>query len=141
MLDVIFKEHATLESVDEVTRKITEHLGEHAIVFLAGDLAAGKTTLAQAIAKASGEGDVAASPTFALQHRYGDRLFHYDLYRIDEDEFVRLGLFEELDQEGWHLIEWGTDKLKALCKAYGFEVFEVVIEPKENARVYTMMRV
>ncbi len=132
---------AALNELDKVVNYLDEALPSHAIVFLRGDLAAGKTTLTQAIAKAKGiEGEV-TSPTFSLQQCYsvenGADLYHYDLYRLDHDEFMQLGLFEEFEKEGWHMVEWGSDELKAFLEAVGYNVSIISIEPDgNNARRY-----
>ena len=127
---------ASLNGLDKVVNYLEETLPSNAIVFLRGDLAAGKTTLTQAIAKSRGiEGDV-TSPTFSLQHCYGENLYHYDLYRLDHEEFMQMGLFEEFDKEGWHMVEWGSDALKAFLESAGYHVAMIMVEPKENARIY-----
>jgi len=132
---------ASLNELDKVVSYLEETLPVHAIVFLRGDLAAGKTTLTQAIAKAKGiEGEV-TSPTFSLQQCYsvenGVDLYHYDLYRLEHDEFMQLGLFEEFEKEGWHMVEWGSDELKAFLEAVGYNVSIISIEPDgNNARTY-----
>jgi len=127
---------ASLTELDKVVTYLDETLPSNAIVFLRGDLAAGKTTLTQAIAKAKGiEGEV-TSPTFSLQHCYGEGLYHYDLYRLDHEEFMQLGLFEEFEKEGWHMVEWGSDALKAFLEGVGYNVVTIDIEPKENSRIY-----
>ena len=131
---------ASLQELDKVVRYLNETLPKSVIVFLRGDLAAGKTTLTQAIAKAKGiEGEV-TSPTFSLQQCYGvedgSSLYHYDLYRLDHEEFMQLGLFEEFEKEGWHMVEWGSDTLKAFLEGVGYNVVTIDIEPKENSRIY-----
>ena len=127
---------ASLSELDKVVTYLDETLPPNAIVFLRGDLAAGKTTLTQAIAKAKGiEGEV-TSPTFSLQHCYGEGLYHYDLSRLDHEEFMQLGLFEEFEKEGWHMVEWGSDALKAFLEGVGYNVVTIDIEPKENSRIY-----
>jgi len=127
---------ASLSELDKVVKYLNETLPQNAIVFLRGDLAAGKTTLTQAIAKAKGiEGEV-TSPTFSLQHCYGEGLYHYDLYRLDHEEFMQMGLFEEFEKEGWHMVEWGSDALKAFLEGVGYNVVTIDIEPKENSRIY-----
>jgi len=107
-----------------------------AILFFTGNLASGKTTLTANIAKAKGiEGEV-TSPTFSLQQCYDENLFHYDLYRIENSEFMELGLFEEFDKEGWHIVEWGDDALKTFLLSAGYDVFTVTISPFEDRRKY-----
>jgi tRNA threonylcarbamoyladenosine biosynthesis protein TsaE len=127
---------ASLNELDKITDYLSETLPPHAIVFLRGDLAAGKTTLTQAVARSQGIVADVTSPTFSLQHVYGDNLFHYDMYRISMDEFVSLGLFEEFERDGWHLVEWGSDELEALLSQVGFAMYEVAISPLDGKRKY-----
>ena len=131
---------ASLDELDKVVSYLDETLPSDTIVFLRGDLAAGKTTLTQAIAKAKGiEGEV-TSPTFSLQQCYGAKdgssLYHYDLYRLDHEEFMQMGLFEEFEKPGWHMVEWGSDELKAFLEGVGYNVATIEIEPEENSRIY-----
>ena len=81
------------------------------LVYLTGNLGAGKTTLSKGIAKGLGVAapEEVSSPTFTLIHEYGDpvRLFHIDLYRLDEPrQLATLGLDEILDRNAVVLIEW-----------------------------------
>jgi tRNA threonylcarbamoyladenosine biosynthesis protein TsaE len=76
------------EETEAFGQELAGALGPSDVVYLVGDLGAGKTTLARGIA--SGMGAVArevASPTFAILHEYGGRsgtivLRHLDLYRL-----------------------------------------------------------
>lgn len=131
---------ASLEELDKVVSYLDGILPSDTIVFLRGDLAAGKTTLTQAIAKAKGiEGEV-TSPTFSLQQCYGAKdgssLYHYDLYRLDHEEFMQMGLFEEFEKPGWHMVEWGSDELKAFLEGVGYNVVTIEIEPISDKRKY-----
>ncbi|AKF25217.1 hypothetical protein YH65_07270 [Sulfurovum lithotrophicum] len=129
---------ASEQELNKVVEYLDEVLPENAVVFLRGDLAAGKTTLTQAIAKARGvEGEV-TSPTFSLQHCYGEGLCHYDLYRLDHEEFMQMGLFEEFEKPGWHMVEWGSDALKTFLEGVGYNVAMIGIEPYEEKRKYTI---
>jgi tRNA threonylcarbamoyladenosine biosynthesis protein TsaE len=129
---------ASLQELDKVATYLEETIPPNAILFLRGDLAAGKTTLTQAIAKARGvEGEV-TSPTFSLQHCYGEGIYHYDLYRLSHEEFMALGLFEEFEREGWHLVEWGSDTLWDFLMAAGYPLAMVEIEPLGHNRKYTI---
>jgi len=131
---------ASLEELHKVVNYLEKKLPQNAIVFLRGDLAAGKTTLTQAIAKEKGiEGEV-TSPTFSLQQCYegqgGTNLYHYDLYRLEHEEFMQMGLFEEFEKSGWHMVEWGSDALKAFLEGVGYNVVIVEITSNKNTRTY-----
>jgi tRNA threonylcarbamoyladenosine biosynthesis protein TsaE len=62
-----------------------------AVVWLSGELGAGKTALVQAVAAAAGA-EAARSPTFALVHQYAcleGRIAHVDCYRLRRPEEAR----------------------------------------------------
>jgi tRNA threonylcarbamoyladenosine biosynthesis protein TsaE len=92
-------------------RRLAAELPKKAVVLLIGNLGAGKTTLAKGIAEGLGAAspDEVSSPTFTLIHEYGGgRLYHIDLYRLEEPREVEtLGLDELFDREAIVLIEWG----------------------------------
>ena len=131
---------ASLEELYKVVIYLEITLPQNSIVFLRGDLAAGKTTLTQAIAKAKGIVGEVTSPTFSLQQCYvgedGDNLYHYDLYRLKHEEFMQMGLFEEFEKSGWHMVEWGSDELKTFLEGVGYNVATVDILSNENSRTY-----
>ena len=127
---------ASLNELDKVVSYLSDVLPKNAILFLRGDLAAGKTTLTQAVAKAKGIDAEVTSPTFSLQQCYAEDLYHYDLYRLDHEAFMQLGLFEEFEKSGWHMVEWGSDTLKSFLEGVGYNVATVEIEPYENSRIY-----
>lgn len=59
------------------------------VVYLHGELGAGKTTLVRALAKGLGVSEPTSSPTYALVHRYaGARgpVFHLDCFRLRSPE-------------------------------------------------------
>jgi tRNA threonylcarbamoyladenosine biosynthesis protein TsaE len=123
--------------LEVVCKTITELLPKGGVVILRGNLAAGKTTLTQAFAKHLGLDEAVTSPTFSLQQCYGNRLFHYDIYNQGVDHFLSLGMLEELEREGYHLIEWGDESLAELLKTA--QIATVIVEiskADENRRTY-----
>jgi tRNA threonylcarbamoyladenosine biosynthesis protein TsaE len=92
-------------------------LAPGSVVALTGNLGAGKTTLAKAIAQGLGVTDPVTSPTFALihEHRSG-RLpfFHMDAYRLEEEsEMYELGYEEYFFADGVTVVEW-ADRIENL---------------------------
>ena len=130
--------HASLSELNKVVHYLEENVPENAIIFLTGDLAAGKTTLTSAIAKARGIVSGVTSPTFSLQQCYGEKLFHYDLYRIENETFFELGLHEAFDEEGWHLVEWADVSLKSFLANAGYNTASISITPSGEGRNYVI---
>lgn len=81
-----------------------------AVVFLHGDLGAGKSTLARAWLRALGVTGAIKSPTYALVERYpipGGEAAHLDLYRLAAAaELDFLGLDELAAEATLWLVEW-----------------------------------
>ena len=94
-------------------REIARSLSPSAVVHLVGDLGAGKTFLARAIAAELGaDPREVASPSFAIVHEYprpgADPVIHIDGYRLSENrrEWLEIGIPELLAGPGVKLIEW-----------------------------------
>ena len=79
------------------------------VLWLTGELGAGKTTFVQEITRVAGS-DLAHSPTFALVHEYvcGDeRIVHADCYRLrTPEEALDLDLHELARRARLLVIEW-----------------------------------
>src|SRR5437016_9340210 len=94
-------------------RDIARLLPRDAVVHLVGDLGAGKTFLARAVAAALGaDPREVASPSFAIVHEYpvaaGAPVIHIDAYRLSGNrrEWLEIGIPELLAGPGVKLIEW-----------------------------------
>lgn len=131
----------SLEELPQLCSDITEMLPQGGVVILQGDLASGKTTLTQAFAHHLGMEDAVTSPTFSLQQRYGEKLYHYDLYNYGFEKFLSMGMMEELEKEGYHLIEWGDETLIRWLKRCGIETIILKITKcDETSRCYEVQR-
>ena len=107
---------------DEISR-LVQALPKSGIIVLIGDLASGKTTLARAIVRAHGLDEHVSSPTFSIMQNYGE-IYHYDIYSGGCEGIIKNGLFENLFEEGLHLIEWSQriPAIEGLCKLSKFRL-------------------
>jgi len=100
---------------EEQTTRLGEAIGRHLkpgdMVFLTGELGAGKTRLAKGIVSASTgvPHDEVVSPTFTLVNRFEGPfpVHHADLYRLQGDQIEGIGLDDALDEGGALVVEWG----------------------------------
>lgn len=88
------------------------------ILFLEGDLGAGKTTFVKKLGKVLNIKDTIISPTFILRKDY-ENLIHIDGYRFEKEEEGKiLALDLELGKEGKIiLIEW-PERFTKKCKIH-----------------------
>ena len=123
-----------LLNINEMDRMIEEIADDfkNGVVVLRGDLAAGKTTFVKKMAQHLGIKEDVTSPTFSLQHCYGDRVFHYDMYNHGLEHFISLGMLEELEKDGLHFVEWGDDALVEVLNSAGIETLTIDIKKIAN---------
>jgi tRNA threonylcarbamoyladenosine biosynthesis protein TsaE len=126
---------ATEDETIALGERLAGELPRKGVVLLIGNLGAGKTTLAKGIVKGLGAAhpDDVASPTFTLIHEYGGgRVYHVDLYRLDEPRQVAtLGLDDLFDRDALVLIEWG-ERFPQLLPAERTEIRIRVLESDER---------
>jgi len=108
------------EQLKEYGSDLGAKLGPGDVVALTGELGAGKTTLAKAIAEGLGVTEAVTSPTFVLACEYKTgRLpfYHIDLYRLESiGEMDDIGLDEYLYGSGITVVEWADRALDLLPK-------------------------
>lgn len=85
-------------------------LPKKCLVFLNGDLGAGKTTLTRGVLRAAGYHATVKSPTYTLVEEYTlptGKLYHFDLYRlVDAQQLEWLGIQDYLAEQSMCFIEW-----------------------------------
>ena len=104
------KTEYTLEEIGAVAESVLHEANSRILLFY-GEMGSGKTTMIKEIAARLGVKDLTNSPTFSLVNEYmtgeGDRMYHFDFYRIErEEEAFDMGFEEYLDSGEWCLIEW-----------------------------------
>lgn len=84
------------------------------VIYLNGDLGAGKTALTRALLHAAGHQGAVKSPTYTLSEPYritldgqAVELIHYDLYRMSSpEEFLDAGFREDFNGHNICIVEW-----------------------------------
>ena len=84
------------------------------VVCLEGEMGAGKTAFAKGVARGLGILEEVTSPTYAYVNSYQNKLFHFDCYRVESEEYAEaLGFSEYFELGGICLVEW-SENIKGL---------------------------
>jgi tRNA threonylcarbamoyladenosine biosynthesis protein TsaE len=128
------------EEMIALGRSLARVLHQHDIVYLTGELGAGKTTLVRGIARGLGYTGKVTSPTFTLMNVYlsSIKIFHFDFYRLEGSDLNDLGLEDYLEKDGLSLIEWpqaGERILPAEALMVNLELVEEDYERERMVRI------
>ena len=118
-------ENYSLEELPEIASQLIKSVPEKILLFY-GEMGVGKTTLIKEIVKQLKVDDVVTSPTFSLVNEYhsrkGERIYHFDFYRIEqEEEALDIGIDEYFNSNAWCLVEW-PERIKNLVPLNAVEI-------------------
>ena len=105
-------ENQTLEAGSVFARNLLEkNFSRSIIIFLEGNLGAGKTTFTKGVMRGLGYKELVKSPTYNLVEIHETenlKVFHFDLYRInDPHELTEIGIEEYLEEvNSISIFEW-----------------------------------
>ena len=121
------------EATEQFGASLYKILPAKCVVFLQGDLGAGKTTLVRGFLRASGYNGTVKSPTYNIVEEYAiaqQAVFHFDLYRLSSPEELEwIGINDYFAQQSICFIEW-PEKLSKLLE--NKKTISVKIVAQEN---------
>ena len=104
------------KQTEDIAFEYAKTLKNGDVIVLSGDLGAGKTAFTKGVAKYF-ELDGVTSPTYAYLNVYGDKLYHYDCYRLSSGEDAEaLGLTDYFYLNGVCVLEWSENIKSVLPK-------------------------
>lgn len=127
---------ATLDNLPQLAEEVIKQTTAARFIAFFGDLGAGKTTLIKNICNLLDVKDEVSSPTYSLVNEYvdgeGKSLFHFDFYRInDENEALDMGCEEYFGSGDLCLVEW-PERILNLLPHKRLEVHIETISNKER---------
>ena len=127
-----------VKQTEDLGRKIASVLKGTEVLAMFGDLGAGKTAFTRGLAAGLSYDYGVSSPTFAIVNEYSGKynIYHFDMYRItNDDDLYSTGFYDYLDT-GIIVIEWSENIEYALDE----NAIRIKIEKSdnENVRIFTI---
>lgn len=135
-------ETSSADATREVGQALARLLGGPAVLALAGDLGAGKTTFVQGLGAGFGVAKAITSPTFVLINRYrcadGRYLQHADCYRLTNAplEMWDAGLADLMWGEDVVVVEW-ADQVTGLLPREHLSIEFVYVDDERRCLTLT----
>lgn len=131
------------EDTHKFAHAFSKQIAKGDILLLYGDLGAGKTAFTRALIRSlyGNENIEVPSPTFTLVQTYESPkgiLWHFDLYRLNnQEEIYELG-WEEALEDGIVIIEW-PDRIKSLLPKKHYQI-TITTGDNETSRHFKIER-
>ena len=101
----------SVDDLSKAAKKFLDRFPHERIFAFYGKMGAGKTAFIKALCRELGSVDPITSPTFALVNEYstaaGERIFHFDFYRIKSiEEALDIGFDDYIYSGKYCFMEW-----------------------------------
>ena len=129
-----------ISELDDLSKIILNNIKERDIICFYGEIGVGKTTLIKVICKELGIEDNVSSPTFSIVNEYisslGDSVYHFDFYRIkDEEEALDMGCEEYFFKNSLCFVEW-PEKVSSLIPD---EAMKIKMTKNKESRIIEIL--
>ena len=130
---------SNISDYSKIFSEISFMMHKTVIVYLYGQVGAGKTTFVKSYLNYLDNNSEATSPTFSLVNEYTVKdlkIFHYDLYRINSiKELYEIGVDYYFEQAGLHFIEW-PDKFTNELPVSDFDIHFLSLESSRLVKIH-----
>ena len=130
---------SNISDYSKIFSEISFMMHKTVIVYLYGQVGAGKTTFVKSYLNYLDNNSEATSPTFSLVNEYKVKelkVFHYDLYRINSmKELYEIGVDYYFEQAGLHFIEW-PDKFTNELPVSDFDIHFISLESSRLVKIH-----
>lgn len=128
-----------IEELSEVAKRIISFSNDVVFWIFEGEMGVGKTTLIKSICAEMGVVDPVTSPTYSLVNEYltveGETIYHFDFYRInDEEEAMDIGAEEYFDSGNYCFVEWSS-KIPNLLPDSNFLTISIELIEDDHRRI------
>jgi tRNA threonylcarbamoyladenosine biosynthesis protein TsaE len=125
-MSLVFDSHSPAQT-RRLGRRLAPLLQAGDVVLLQGELGAGKTSFSQGIGDGLKVAEAVKSSSFVLVNEYSGRLrvYHADLFRLEDPEQVFELALEENAQDGLLLVEWPDHAMAELPPRHLLLLFEI----------------
>jgi tRNA threonylcarbamoyl adenosine modification protein YjeE len=122
--------------------------GKPLIIFLEGEMGAGKTVLARSLISKLTDFERIQSPTYTIMNEYYKddlKIVHLDLWRLNNKEDVlSLKLHKIIQENNIILIEWGSkfeDELNEIFNEEEIKIIKIEIEISKDSRKFYVKQI
>ena len=130
---------SNISDYSKIFSEISFMMHKTVIVYLYGQVGAGKTTFVKSYLNYLDNNSEATSPTFSLVNEYKVKelkVFHYDLYRINSmKELYEIGVDYYFEQAGLHFIEW-PDKFINELPVSDFDIHFISLDSSRLVKIH-----
>ena len=104
----------SVQETEKIAYELADKIAPGTVIFMRGDLGAGKTAFVRGLADGLGiSPETVSSPTYTLvKEYYGEKtqLIHFDMYRIESlDDLYSIGFFDYLNEKNIIAVEWSEN--------------------------------
>lgn len=136
-VNLVFHSEVEVAKFAQTLAHNVQNLNDSVVIYLEGDLGAGKTTIARSFIQTFGFQRV-KSPTYSLVESYQNQtinIHHFDCYRLsDPEELEYIGIREYSQGKSIQLIEWARHGKGAISPAD----LTIKIDGEDNSRALTI---